>query len=164
MANVLKPYHKDYICSLIAEYKAPSEIEKLFKTKYKMTIWPQQIARIKKKDLDLINKTRALYLQDLMEIPIAQKRIRLERADKQYEEASKIENVKSRIDIRLRCLARSQEEMEGKTKLGDTFLNFQQNNIFSEMTDEQLIKEQKKILSRIKNIKLPKVVEVESDA
>jgi len=149
-----KPYHKDFICSKLGEYKSPSAVCEIFKEKFGWAPWSTQIKMVAEKHRDMVDKFRVVYLKDLLSIPIAQKRIRLDRLEDIYATTNK-------DTTRLKCLAQAQEEIEGKTKLGDTFLNFQQNNVFTQLSDEELIKERNKLLLRIKKLKLPdKVIDV----
>ena len=164
--RVIKPHHKDFVTVLLTEYKTPTEIIEAVKEKYNVKIAPNQIYGVKRRRKDLITKVRVNWLKELSDIPIAQKRVRLERLEKQYDECSELPSKYNKLVLRLRCLNQAQEEVEGKTKLGDTFMSFQQNTVFSNMTDKELLEEQKKIMGRIKGIKVP-VIDIkkeESDA
>lgn len=159
-ARILKPHHKDWIKTELAQYRRNIEIIEGFEEKYGYRLHDNQIDRIKKKHKDLITQIRVGYLKNILDIPIAQKRVRLDRTEQQYQDADSITNNAYRINIKLKCLAHAQEEIEGKTRLGDTFLNFQQTNMFTNMTDEELLAERTKILSRIKKVKVPNVIDV----
>ena len=160
---VIKNYHKEYIVTLLAEYRPPKEIIALVKKKYDIVIWPTQVYKVRDQRREIINKLRVAYLKDITEIPIAQKKVRLERVEEQYVAANQITNTERRINAKLKCLDHAQQEIEGKTRMGDTFLNFQQNNIFTEYTNEQLIKKRKEILTKMKKARVPDVIEAKGN-
>jgi hypothetical protein len=152
---IIRSNHKDLIATMLAEYKPNQEIMKAVKEKFDVNIRPFQIYSVNKQRKTDIIRLRSMYLKDLMSIPIAQKRIRLERLEKLFNNCSYLKDKRARIREAVNCLSRAQEEIEGKTKLGDTFINQEQNFMFSDMTTAEILKEQKAILSRMKKIQIP---------
>ena len=82
----------------------------------------------KNKNKDLINKLRESFLSTIIEVPIAQKRVRLERTEELY-------GVAEEVDTKLKCLKEAREEVEGK---GAANLTFQQFNQYNQLSDEEL--------------------------
>ena len=90
-----------FICNLSAQYKTAPEIQTLLKEVHKFNMTPQTINRIINKNLKTVEKLREKYLNNLMDVPIAQEKIRLELDEELYNLALTIENRKDRIGAAL---------------------------------------------------------------
>jgi len=111
----LSSAQKLFVCRLLAEFKSDREIMEALDKEYgvKVDISNIQWYRNRKNYANLVNKIREEYLGGLLNVPIAQKRIRLERLEQKYHGADKIEELEKRMDYQLRCLERAREEVEG---------------------------------------------------
>ncbi len=138
-----------FICNLAAQYKSASEIQDLLKEVHNFSMTPQTINKITSKNLKTVEKLREKYLADLMTVPIAQEKIRLERDEELYNLALTIENRKDRINSALICIKEAREE----TKKSEHNQNFIQFNQFNTLTDEELLEKKRKLEDRILNIK-----------
>lgn len=144
---ILKEKHKEFICNLIAQYKQQDEIIEELRATYDIKILPNQITRIRQKKYDLIEKLRNVYLFNLAKVPIAQKRVRLERLEGIYEVATTIDPLKQRISMQLKCLNAAQTEVEGKVGAGTVYNT--QINQYSNLSDKDLKEKIKRLRSEI---------------
>ncbi len=138
-----------FICNLYAQYKTATEIQKLLKEVHNFNMTPQTINKIAKKNEKTIERLREKYLNDLMSVPIAQEKIRLERDEELYNLALTIENKKDRVGTALTCLKEAREE----TKKVDHSQNFIQFNQFNSLSDEELLEKKRRLEDKILNIK-----------
>ena len=138
-----------FICNLAAQYKSATEIQSLLKEVHNFSMTPQTINKITNKNLKTVEKLREKYLADLMTVPIAQEKIRLERDEELYKLALTIENRKDRINSALTCIKEAREE----TKKSEHNQNFIQFNQFNTLTDEELLEKKRRLEDKILNIK-----------
>ena len=142
-----------FICNLVAQYKKPREIVSLMEEEHDIIIKGALVSRYKNSNKDLIDKLRSQYLANINDIPIAQKRIRLERADELYDASQEIHTVKDRVDSGLKCLKEAREETEGKGQS----VTFQQFNQYNQLTDEELEDKLKEIEFKVAKTKAVEV-------
>ena len=147
---------KILVCNLIAQYKKPKQIQILLDDEHDIKLKLNTIRKFNETDKELIGKLREHYLSTVSEVPIAQKRIRLEREEALYETADEIDEVKDKIDTKLKCLASAREEVEGR---GGQTVTFAQYNQYNQLSDEEL---QQKIKEIELKIARTKIVEVEN--
>lgn len=138
-----------FICNLFAQYKQGSEVQKLVKEVHKVDLSLPSLWHIKSKHVKLIERLRAKYLNDLIDVPIAQEKVRLERDEELYNLALTIQNPKDRIPAALTCLKEAREETK-KVEHGQSFIQFNQ---FNQLTDEELLDKKRKLEEKILNIK-----------
>jgi hypothetical protein len=138
-----------FICNLFAQYKTPTEIQALLKEVHNVTMTTQTINKIKNRSLKVIETQRTKYLNDLMSVPIAQEKIRLERDEELYKLSLTIANSKDKIATALNCLKEAREE----TKKSDHNQNFIQFNQFNSLTDDELLEKKRRLEEKILNIK-----------
>lgn len=138
-----------FICNLAAQYKTATEIQELLKEVHSSSMTSQTINKITNRNLKTVEKLREKYLADLMTVPIAQEKIRLERDEELYKLALTIENRKDRINAALTCIKEAREE----TKKSDHNQNFIQFNQFNTLTDEELLEKKRRLEDKILNIK-----------
>ena len=144
---------KLFICNLIAQYKKPREVVKLVEEEHNIVIKGDLVLRYKNSNKDLIDNLRSQFLANINDIPIAQKRIRLERADELYEASQEIHTVKDKVDSSLKCLKEAREETEGKGQS----VTFQQFNQYNQLTDEELEDKIKEIEFKVAKTKAVEV-------
>jgi len=140
---------------MIAQYKKPKEIKELVEEQHGINVKTTTISKFKQDEKELIGKLRAQYLETVVEVPIAQKRVRLERAEGLYESACEIDNSKDRIDTRLKCLSNARDEVEGK---GSSQVTFAQYNQYNNLSDDELNYKIREIEEKVARAR--KVVEV----
>jgi len=124
----VKPDEKMFICNMLAQYKKPKEIKKLAKKEHGLTLSSQVICGYRNRNKNLINSLRESFLSTIIEVPIAQKRVRLDRTEELYQ-------IAKQVDTKLKCLKEAREEVEGK---GAANLTFQQFNQYNQLSDEEL--------------------------
>ena len=138
-----------FICNLFAQYKTAPEVQKLLKEVYGVDLVVQSLLAIKNNNLKFIERHRAKYLNELMDVPIAQEKIRLERDEELYNLALTIVDKKDKISTALTCLKEAREE----TKRVDHSQSFIQFNQFNQLTDEELLDKKRRLEEKILNIK-----------
>lgn len=138
-----------FICNLFAQYKSGEEVKRLVKEIHNVDLTLTSLYIIKSKHLKLVERLRAKYLNDLIDVPIAQEKVRLERDEELYNLALTIENPKDRIPVALTCLKEAREE----TKKIEHSNNFIQFNQFNQLTDEELLEKKRRLEEKILNIK-----------
>jgi diphthamide synthase (EF-2-diphthine--ammonia ligase) len=138
-----------FICNLLAQYKTAPEVVKLLKEIHGVELSIASIAAIKSNNLKFIERHRAKYLNELMDVPIAQEKIRLERDEELYNLALTITDKKDKISTAITCLKEAREE----TKRVDHSQSFIQFNQFNQLTDEELLEKKRRLEEKILNIK-----------
>ena len=126
----------------------------ILKKEHELNVKTKTITKFQTQEKDLINKLRDRYLATVAEVPIAQKKIRLERAEELYEASGEIEEKENEINTKLKCLNQAREEVEGRGAGNITLTQFNQYN---KLSDEE-------IQDRIKEIERKIVVEVKGHA
>ena len=130
----LLPDQKMFVCNMLAQYKKTPEIKELAKKEHGITLSTQVICGYRNRNKELINKLRESFLQTIIEVPIAQKRVRLERAEELYDVSQELKG-RDKVLTSLSCLKEAREEVEGK---GAGSVTFQQFNQYNQLTDEEL--------------------------
>lgn len=141
------------MCELIARFMSVPEILRKFSTDYNIKIGPDTVKHYShsKKWADTIQKFRDNYVGHIMDIPIAQKRVRLERFEQLYRMALAKGSISAAREI-LKC---AKDELEG-AKEGD--INIQMNKI--EMISDSEIRDRiKKIKQEMSSIPISAEVE-----
>lgn len=151
------------LCQWLAEFKKPSEIEELCSVNFKKKIAHSTIIQ-NYKDSDkwkpLITKMRKKFLDAVMEEPIANKKVRLQRLGKIYNEAmtwytasiSQFGTVeKLELGAALGALRDARVEMEGEKPLIDASTHYYLYEKFKDKSPEQLKKEAEEVADRIIN-------------
>jgi len=126
--------HKIWICQKLAEYKTDSEIVAGLKDRFDIELRPQSVDyyRKTKKWQRITEKLRDAWLKAVAEVPIANKRVRLQRAEQVYQAAMQSRLTRSprvgtdenghpvhetveevNADAALRALREAREEVEG---------------------------------------------------
>jgi len=131
----LSPNENLLVCNLIAQYKKPRQIQSILEEEYGVKLGLKRIRNFYGKEEKLIADLRERYLATVSEVPIAQKKVRLEREEQLYEVADGIEEIKGKIDSKLKCLASAREEIEGR---GAQSVTFAQYNQYNQLSDEEL--------------------------
>lgn len=155
------PWHlteeqKMIIIGYIASYMTPSEIIEICKEKHAINISFQQITKYKEADKwkPIIKKLREEYLADLPAVAGSHKRVRMERVERIYERAIKKNDLKNQ----LASVEHQRKEIEGD-RSGSLHLTLNQ---FSNMSDEELYEQRKRVLDQVKKLEPKKeIIDVE---
>jgi len=148
MSN-LSYYKKIEVATRLAHFRSVSEVVNHVKNHYKIDITPQAIRKtFLEKDTrwnQVMMRLRATYVAAVMDAPIAQKRVRLDRYDELYQEAK----TQGKLSAAKACLDSAREEVEGaKTpSIGNIFFA-QINN----MSDEELRTERQKQIDKLEKL------------
>jgi hypothetical protein len=145
-----------FICNLHAQYKKPGEIQKMLLEQFGRKVCLDTIVDYRKTQTELINNLREKWLNSAMDIPIAYKRIRLERAEELYNLSQDLKG-KERILSGLECLKTACNETEGKFAGG---ISFTQVNQYNNYTDEELLVKKRELEAKIINLE----AEVKNDS
>lgn len=132
------------LMEFIARFATMDEINAHFFSEYKIMLSPPLIYQYKRtaKWKPIIKKLREKYLLGEDEVAGRHKRVRLDRADKIYNKAYSKGDLKTALQAN-----RDQQEMvEGRHVHGDTNLQFNQYNVFS---DEELQERKKELLEKL---------------
>jgi hypothetical protein len=128
---ILKDFHKLEICWLYAEGKSYAVIVDHFKEKYGMTVWRGQIqgyvkpGKASQKWLDIIAEHRIAFEKEFMRVPVASKRIRLERTEDVFKKAMnhkphpKLRTALASLELARREIEKDKVHIEHSTKDGE---------------------------------------------
>ena len=143
---VLTEEDKIEVCKLAASYKSTYEIRDILETERGKSVSQPNIHHIihTLKWKPVIERMRLQYTQGIMEVPISNKRKRMERLDHCYEKAFEDGNIRSAIA----AIDSAREEMEPRH---DNF-NLQLNQ-FNLISDEELIEIKNRLEEKQKRIK-----------
>ena len=138
------------MCELIARFVTPLEIIRQFKDQHSVSLSIGTIHFYKHspKWHGMIEKMRDKYASSVMEIPISQKRVRLERLESLYKIAAHKNNVSGAREI----LRAAKEEIEG-AKSGDVSIVMNKVEMIS---DIELTDRMRKIKEEMHTIDLPR--------
>jgi len=140
---------KTEVATRLAHFQNVSEILSFLKERYDIEISSQAIRQtFLTKDTrwnQVMMQLRAEYVGAVMESPIAQKRVRLDRLDELYQEAK----AQGKIQAAKACLDSAREELERSKapSVGNIFFA-QINN----MSDEDLRSERQKLIDKLEKI------------
>ena len=132
-----------FVIQQLAQLKSVSEVAKAYNAKFdgkKVTI--PMVRYYKETRAPIIEQMRDKFISKTMYIPIANEKVRLRRTEGLYQESQKIEGVKDKVEVSLKCLKEAREEIKGESGSTQNFLQFNQYN---ELTDEQLLDKQKEL-------------------
>jgi len=153
----IPPDIKKRIIALLGEFKKPLEIIKsireefpAFKESNRLAIPISRIGDMNKK---YIYTLREIYAKAIMEVPIAHKKVRLERLENLYDEAS------DRPSERREILGAAREELEGLR----VNLNMYQMNFFGGMSDAEIARREREIIDRVQSLAGGKGPEAEKE-
>lgn len=137
-----------FICEQLAQLKRPCEIIKLYTEQYpdRKPLCPEHITYYHKTRKEIIEKLKDKYLSNLMDVPIANEKIRLERTERLYQASTTLLNKKDMIGSSLACLKEAREETKGESPITQTYLQFNQYN---ELSDAQLVAKEKELRKQI---------------
>jgi len=107
---------------------------------------------------ELISRMRDTVVMNSMDIPIANERVRLQRAEELYSQAQGIMGVKDKVETSLKCLDFAREETQTDTPQN---LNVQFNQ-FNELTNEQLLEKKKELERKILGFQKDEVIHAEA--
>ena len=144
----------------LAEFKSVPEVQQFAKAEWGIEITAQTIRGYlhEKKWRPLLDRCRQEWAAGIVEIPLAHKRVRLEKlqklfddAEEDYAEAKNEQTFLRLIDLQLKILDQARREME-ETKTNFTNIVMTQ---YEQYTDEELIRRMDELLAKIKQWKLP---------
>jgi len=144
---------KAFAIKLISEFVNPQEVAKAVNERYKTNLTGHimtttTVAYFKTVYKDIIAQEQGKYLAAVHDVPIANKRVRLERAEDAYNSCNDIEDPSASINTSLRCLAHARTEMEGSNiSIGNTFNT--QINQYSDMSDKEVKDHVKKLKAEV---------------
>jgi len=142
------------VCQRVAHYWTNLEIENWFKETYSKDLGANVINvtyRYGARWRPVVRKFRDEYNADLLSVPIASKRKRLER----LEEAWQKSKDSGHLETELHSLNNAREETEPKNQGSVTL---QQFNQFNQLTDEELEEKKAQCLNRIETLRKQKEV------
>lgn len=148
------------IIKRIAWYWKDAEIERYFAKEYNKSISLSNIGQYRKSEKwqPLIERQRDQYNTLILQVPIANKRNRLDQLQKQYDQVGDITNKDSRKEAR-EILKEAREEVERKVA-GEISFNFTQvnHNEFHDMTEEDLQREKMKTIEQLERVRKLKLL------
>ena len=145
----LNEKEKIEVAKLLAEFRTPLQISRFVMENFKKDIPDYSVKKYflegRNKWTEIIDKFRAVYLSAEMSVPIAHKKVRLERYDDLYQKAYET----GKFMAARACLDSAREEIEGsKTHIIGNVLFTQINN----MSDDALKEEQQRILDKLEKL------------
>ncbi len=128
------------LCMLKGCFFTDREITEIVNKKHQLKLQVKQVENFFKlpKHREQMLECRQEYLGQIGEVPIAHKRIRLERLEKMYQEG--------RGEDRIKALVEARKEVEGEL----TSLTFNVVKKYERMSDEELERRQIELLERIR--------------
>jgi len=139
----------DIVNQIIAysgEFKKPLQIARLIQPLISTTTPLKTIARdisnIVQKHKERINYLKEEYTKSILEVPIAHKRVRLDRLEDLYDKAYAADD----LDASNKMLRSAREEVEGP-KVNINLLNM---SFLGNLTDEQIAEREKKVVEGIR--------------
>ena len=137
-----------FICEQLAQLKSSTEI---------MELWTQENPNDEKITYKMVNYYKIKYtpqiqdkrdkiMEQSLEIPIANEKIRLQRTETLYQAATSILNKKDMVNTSLNCLKEAREETKGETGSTQAYLQFNQ---FNELSDADLLAKKKELEEKV---------------
>jgi len=139
------------LCKMFAQYETNDAVYKFCKNEIGKTLNMSAIRHYKESDKwrPIVNRFREEYTKGVMEVPIANKRKRLEELQDMFE--------KHKEDGKLRLaqavLKDAKEELDGSKKFGDTNVYMTQVNNYKDMSDEDIERERLRQLENLQKIR-----------
>lgn len=139
----LTPEHRVNICKMIAQFMPVRDIKTQLHEEG-ISISPSTIIFYQKssKWAPAIEKMRNEYLSNIMEVPIAHKRVRLERLEMLYKQAQ----TQRKPEVSRSMLAAARDEIEGKNVNITAIMNK-----YEGLSDDELEDRRQEILGKIKD-------------
>ena len=131
------------VCEMLARFYSQSEVKKRVK-EWGIEINEQAVDyyRHSNKWKQIIEKMRGEYLSEILEVPIAHKRVRLERLDSLYRSAVE----KDQLSVAKEVLRAAQDEIEHKSTLSITM------NKIELISDDELRERVKRVKQELLSI------------
>lgn len=151
----LLPNEQIELVKRIAWHWKPSKIRKFILDEYGKRLHDTLIFQYSRTEKwkPIIEKFREEYYKNVTEVPLANKRKRLDELQDLYERAIDKKNYNSARDI----IKDFRDEME--KRVGELSLSFTSiTNEFNQMTDEQLINEKQKTIEQLERIRKMKLI------
>ena len=144
--DVLSENHKIKICQLLACFSPLVEIKKYMHREYAINLNMQVVKSLRdtRKWQPIIARFRKDWLQEVNNVPLANRRVRLE----YYQDIFTKCMEKNKFANAMSALNSAREEMDER-KLGSTQYTL---NYISQMSDEELLKKKDEIIKRIKKM------------
>ena len=144
--DVLSENHKIKICQLLACFTPLVDVKKYMHREYAIVLNMQVIKSLRdtRKWQPIIARFRKDWLQEVNNVPLANRRVRLE----YYQEIFTKCMEKNKFANAMSALNSAREEMDER-KLGSTQYTL---NYISQMSDEELLKKKDEIIKRIKKM------------
>ena len=144
--DVLSENHKIKICQLLACFSPLVEIKKYMHREYAINLNMQVVKSLRdtRKWQPIIARFRKDWLQEVNNVPLANRRVRLEYYQDIFEKCME----KNKFANAMSALNSAREEMDER-KLGSTQYTL---NYISQMSDEELLKKKDEIIKRIKRM------------
>ena len=136
---------KEKILILAGQFKKPTEISVILKEEHPEFYEKAKdtlrvlIGNVVRRNRNYVNALKEEYIKQIMEVPGAHKRVRLDRLETLYDEDGKTSE-------RRETLKAMREEMEGAR----VNLNLYQLNILGGLSDEELARREREIVERIR--------------
>jgi len=142
--------HKAKIAFLLATYASPADIKRYFDKELGVKINYGAIGSIRDSEKwgVVVKQLRKEWLSKVAEVPISNKRYRLEKYQKMLDKSLDDDDIKTATTI----LRNAKDEVENKDmRQGHNFYSL---TYFNELSDSDLMKKREEILKRLKNSKI----------
>lgn len=148
-----RPEVKEFIMSELGAFTKVSEIMRLVKEKFGISISNVQIYNYKAapKWQPIINKYRQKYMANMDDVPMSHKKVRLQRVEQLYEKSLKTDSVRDSLST----IEHSRKELEGDGNISFTL------NQYNIMTDEEIEAKREWLLNKIKKTQHKEILDVE---
>lgn len=139
------------VCRMFARYAKNEEVFEFCKNELGKTINLTAIKYYKEssKWKPIVNKFRDEYTKGIMEVPIANKRVRLEALQDMFEAHKEEGDLKQAQAV----LKDAREELDGGAKFGNTNVFMTQVNNYKDMTDEEIEAERLRQLENLQKVR-----------
>ena len=144
--NILNPEQQVELCVMLGEHVSNTDIIAHFKANYDIGVSQQMCSFYKTSEnwKPLIKSTETKYLADIGSVSGSHKKVRLERYERIYDENIELKQY----DPAMKATESQRVEIEGKTP-NPTFNQFNQYNLYSSMSDDDLLQERDRLLKRV---------------
>lgn len=139
------------VCRQLASYRSVKDVDKFCREMFGKTLHPNSIRLYlnSQKWKPLIQKFRDEYTRGIMEVPIANKRVRLEELQSMFEKYKD----GGRLRLAQAVLKDAREELDGSRKFGDTNVYMTQVNNYKDMSDEEIESERLRQLENLQKVR-----------
>lgn len=148
--NKFTPAEQMDICRLLGWMVRVSEIQDYLKETYGKTIAPGNLKFYEKSDkwIPIIQKFRDDYMKITLDVPLANKKIRLIELQKHYDKHYEKNDFKSAQDV-IRDFRAEMEEKRGDVSFHFTQVN---HNQFKDMSDSEIAKKKIEALEQLEKV------------